>query len=75
VRDAALPVTLGAPAGVAAAALATRVIESFLFETSPTDPLTLAAVTGALATAGCLAAVVPALRAAQVDPASSLRAE
>jgi putative ABC transport system permease protein len=57
------------------ALLATRVIESFLFETTPTDPVTLAAVAVTLAMAGCVAALVPALRAAKVDPASSLRAE
>jgi ABC-type antimicrobial peptide transport system permease subunit len=35
--------------------------------------LTMAAVT--LAAAGCVAALVPALRAANVDPATSLRAD
>ena len=39
------------------------------------DPVTLAAVAATLATAGCLAALVPALRAARLDPASSLRAD
>ena len=36
---------------------------------------TLAAVALTLAVAGGLAALVPALRAARVDPATSLRAE
>jgi putative ABC transport system permease protein len=36
--------------------------------------VTLGTVAVTLATAGCLAALVPALRAAKVDPASSLRA-
>ncbi len=75
VRDSAIPISIGVALGVGGAALATRVIESFLFETAPTDPLTLAAVAVILATAGCLAALVPALRAAKVDPASSLRAD
>jgi putative ABC transport system permease protein len=75
VRDAAWPIAIGIAAGVGGAMLATRVIESFLFQTSPTDPLTLAAVALTLATAGCLAALVPALRAARVDPATSLRSE
>lgn len=75
VRDAAMPIAFGTALGVGGAALATRVIEGFLFETAPTDPVTLGAVAGTLATAGCLAALVPALRAAKVDPASSQRAE
>lgn len=75
VRDAAWPIAIGVSAGVGGATLATRVIESFLFQTSPTDPLTLAAVALTLATAGCLAALLPALRAARVDPAISLRSE
>jgi ABC-type antimicrobial peptide transport system permease subunit len=75
VGDAAWPVVLGTAVGVGGAVLATRVIEGFLFETSPTDPVTLAAVAVTLVTAGCLAALAPALRAARVDPASSLRAD
>jgi predicted permease len=75
VRDAAVPIAAGTVLGVAGAALTTRTIESFLFQTAPTDPVTLAAVAVALAIAGCLAALVPALRAAKVDPATSLRAE
>ncbi len=75
VRDAALPIGIGALVGVGGALLATRAIESFLFQTAPTDPMTLGAVAVTLAAAGCLAALVPALRAAKVDPASSLRAD
>ena len=71
----AVPIAVGVALGVGGAVLATRLIESFLFQTAPTDPLTLAVVAVTLATAGCLAALVPALRAARVDPASSLRAE
>ena len=75
VRDSAMPIGVGTAIGVGGALLATRAIESFLFETAPTDPATLAAVAAVLAATGCLAALVPALRAAKVDPASSLRAE
>ncbi|HSC29183.1 MAG TPA: ABC transporter permease [Vicinamibacterales bacterium] len=75
VRDSAVPIAAGTALGVGGALLATRVIESFLFETAPTDPVTLAAVALMLASAGCLAALVPALRAAKVDPVASLRAE
>jgi predicted permease len=75
VRDSALPIAIGTVLGVGGALLATGVIKSFLFATAPTDPVTLTIVAIALATTGCLAALVPAMRAAKVDPASSLRAE
>ena len=75
VRDSAVPIVLGTLAGLGGAVAATRVIASFLFETEPTDPATLAAVAVALTTAGCLAAWLPARRAARVDPVATLRAE
>jgi putative ABC transport system permease protein len=75
VRDSALPILTGVSLGVGAAFLATRTIESFLFQTTRNDPATLAAVAVVLALSGCLAAVVPAMRAAKVDPATSLRSE
>ncbi len=75
VRDSALPILIGVAVGVGAALLATRTIESFLFQTAPNDPVTLAAVAALLALTGCVAALVPALRAAKIDPAVSLRSE
>jgi putative ABC transport system permease protein len=75
VRDSAVPIVLGTLAGLGGAVAATRVIASFLFQTEPTDPATLAAVAVVLATAGCLAAWLPARRAARVDPVATLRAE
>lgn len=74
-RDSAIPIVIGTVIGVGGALAATRVIESFLFATAPRDPMTLAAVATTLAVAGCLAALVPAMRAAKVDPATSLRAD
>jgi putative ABC transport system permease protein len=52
-----------------------RLIGGLLFQVSPTDPPTLAAGTVLLAAVALLAAVVPARRAARVDPAVALRAE
>ncbi len=74
-RDAAVPIAIGTALGVAGAVAATRIIESFLFATPPTDPVTLATVALTIATTGCFAALVPSMRAAKVDPASSLRSE
>jgi predicted permease len=75
VRDAALPVAVGVIVGLLGAIAATRVIESFLFETAPTDPLTFAVVAVVLALAGCVAAWIPARRAVRIDPVAALRAE
>ncbi|HEX5216481.1 MAG TPA: ADOP family duplicated permease [Vicinamibacterales bacterium] len=75
VRDAAVPLIAGIGLGLGLAWLATGVIASFLFETTPTEPTTLAAVAATLALAGALAAWIPARRAARVDPVSALRAE
>ena len=75
VRDSAVPIAIGTAIGIGGALLTTRVIKSFLFATPPNDPGTLATVAIALAVIGCLAALVPALRAAKVDPSTSLRAE
>ena len=75
VRDAVTPLVIGTLVGLAGAAAATRIIASFLFETEPIDPATFAAVAVLLTTVGLLAAWVPALRAARVDPVSTLRAD
>ncbi len=75
VGDSAVPIAIGTVIGIGGALLTTNVIKSFLFATPPNDPGTLVTVAIALAVTGCLAALVPALRAAKVDPSTSLRAE
>ena len=74
-RDAALPIVVGLAIGTGAAYLSTNVIKSFLFETSPTDPLTLGLVAATLGVVGCAAAWIPSRRAARVDPVETLRSE
>jgi ABC-type lipoprotein release transport system permease subunit len=46
-----------------------------LFEVSPDDPLTIAVAAVGLAVIATLAGLVPARRAARVDPAVTLRRE
>jgi len=74
-RDAALPIVIGTAVGLGGAALTTRVIQSFLFETDPVDPLTFITVAVVLILTGFLAAWIPARRAARVDPVTALRTE
>jgi len=52
----------------------TRVMQSLLFDVSPTDPLTLGAVTALLLGVAVAAAWMPARRASRVDPVEALRA-
>ena len=66
---------IGIAAGIVVAAFATRALESRLFETSPLDPATFAAVVALLLGCTALAAFVPAWRASRVDPTVSLRYE
>lgn len=75
VRDAAWPAFLGLAAGMLVALYATRVVASFLFDTTPHDPATFAAVAGLMSVAALAAAWLPARRAARVDPVIALRAE
>jgi ABC-type antimicrobial peptide transport system permease subunit len=75
VRESVTPAAIGIAMGLAAATLLTRTIQSFLFETTPTDPGTFASVAVLLAVCACVAAWIPARRAARVDPVEALRAE
>jgi predicted permease len=68
-------VSAGVAIGLVVALLTTRVLESMLFGITPTDPLTLAIVVTAVLTAAGAASVVPARRAARLDPMVSLRQE
>ena len=73
VGETALPVLAGVLLGVLGAALSTRLIEAFLFETSPTDPASFAAAAATLGGLACVAAWLPARRAARVNPIEALR--
>jgi len=68
-------VAAGLALGLAAALGLTRVLASFLYGTTPADPLTLASVCSLLIAVALLAGYVPARRAAGLDPLTALRAE
>ena len=66
---------LGAAIGLVGAYELTRVIAKLLFSVGPTDPVTFAGVTVLLVAVASAASLVPAQRAARVDPALAMRAE
>jgi putative ABC transport system permease protein len=72
-RQAVWPVGLGIVAGVAMSILATRVLAAQLFGVSAYDPVTFAAVVVALTVVALVASLIPATRAASVDPTRALR--
>jgi putative ABC transport system permease protein len=74
-RRALLLTAAGLAAGIAAAAAVTRLMRGFLYGTSMLDPVTFVAVILMLALVALLASYLPARRAAQIDPAATLRAE
>ena len=63
----------GVGVGLAAGLAASRVIESQLWNTSPHDPLTIAAATSLIALVALAACYIPARRAMAVDPMAALR--
>ena len=52
-----------------------RVMASLLFEVTTTDPATFAGLSLLLVVIATIACLVPALRAARVDPVTALRCE
>jgi len=74
-RNALTLVAIGLALGLLAAFALTGVIKSLLFETSPLDPLSLTAACVAMTLIGALASLIPATRAARVDPLATLRDE
>jgi predicted permease len=67
--------TLGIAAGLVIAVVATRVLTNMLIEVRADDPLTYLGVALLLATTALLASLIPARRAARIDPMEAIRAE
>ncbi len=74
-RDGLIPVLIGAAAGIGVAFAFARVIGSLLFQVSPYNPLIVSAAVFVLVAVGGAACLLPARRAAEVDPMRALRAE
>ncbi len=65
----------GLAVGLLACFAASRLLRSVLYEVSPHDPLSLAAVVATLVLVGLLACWLPARRATKVNPLEALRTE
>ena len=65
----------GVAAGLAAALFSVRLVKSLLFGVTPTDPTALASAIVSLIAIAVVGALLPAARAARVDPVTALRAE
>jgi predicted permease len=75
VARAGIHTAIGVAIGVGAAALLASSIEQFLFHVRPHDPFVYVGAVALLAACGLVAAIVPARRAARVDPVIALRVE
>jgi ABC-type antimicrobial peptide transport system permease subunit len=75
VRRSLLLAGLGVAAGLAIALGVSRLVSSLLYGIAPHDPISYAAAVAVLLLAAVAAGLVPALRAARVDPVTALRSE
>lgn len=74
-KKAAMLLALGLASGLAASWFSTRAIKAFLFGVDQHDPTTVLSVCALLAVSGMIAALIPACRAASIDPMNALRTE
>ena len=69
----ALVIAAGSLAGVLLASTATRQVQSLLFELEPTDAVTLVTAVATVLLVTTTAAIIPARRAARMNPAATLQ--
>jgi len=75
IRDGMVLAIIGAAIGLAGSLAITRVMSGVLFQVSPHDPFTFAAMSGVMLFVAFLACFIPARRATRVDPMVALRYE
>jgi predicted lysophospholipase L1 biosynthesis ABC-type transport system permease subunit len=74
-RQASIIVSVGLVAGLIGALASGRLIAALLFDVTPTDPASIAAAAIFLSVVTIVAGLVPARRAAHIDPMTALREE
>jgi predicted permease len=74
-RQGMIPVAAGLAAGLALSLTISRMMASMVYGVSPSDPVTYVLTTGLLLVVASAASLVPAVRAARMDPVSVLRGE
>jgi ABC-type antimicrobial peptide transport system permease subunit len=74
-REGLLLVAIGLAIGIGVSLGLVQVLQTYLYQTAPTDPVAFAGVAAAFLIAGGLATLGPALRATTVDPMVALRAD
>jgi putative ABC transport system permease protein len=75
VRQGLVLAAAGIVAGTLVAAMLTKLLASLLYGTSPTDPLTFAAIPVVFLLVAAIACFVPARQATSIDPLTALRQE
>jgi ABC-type antimicrobial peptide transport system permease subunit len=74
-RQASYPVLLGTGIGLVIALIALRWVRSLLYQTPVMDPRAIGCSILLLFVAAAIAAIIPARRAASIDPMRALRTE
>jgi macrolide transport system ATP-binding/permease protein len=74
-RGATIQTVLGLAIGVPVALLCVRFVKAQLYEITKADTTVIAGAIVTLAVAACIAGLIPARRAASIDPAKALRTE
>jgi ABC-type antimicrobial peptide transport system permease subunit len=74
-RGAMLQAIIGLAIGIPVAIFCVRFVKSQLFEITSVNTLVMAGAISVLALAACIAGIIPALRAASINPVQALRVE
>lgn len=74
-RGAIMQIALGLAIGIPVALVSVRFIKAQLYEISSADPNVLLGAIATVTMAACVAGIIPARRAASIDPVQALRSE